>query len=237
MFKNIVFTFICLAFLGACDFGNQTNLATSPLESGKIFLAEGNKLRAEGETRAAKKSYTKAIIELEKAAKVNASQKGLASLLGQSQYRIRDFDNAIQWLNKAIKQDKEDVKSVQYLGYCLVNKSKMIEAEASFKKAFSIDKSGAIKKESIAELTEIGELSLSLGANFASQGNPAQGVQFKKLGMRILAMALDYSDYDMDFAKKIQIYATDMQDQILMDWIANIIANDGQRTITIDVPQ
>ena len=236
MFKNIVFIFITLAFLGACDAGSKANSATAPLEKGKIFLAEANKLRAEGDDTQAKKVYTKSIVELEKAAREDANQKGLASLLGQSQYRARDFDNAIQWLNKAISQDKEDIISFQYLGYCQINKSKIPEAESNFKQSFALDKSGAAKKEVVKELTEIGELSLTLGDNFTKQGNKGQGVQFQKLGIRILALALEYTNYDLTFAKKIQVYAKEIQDQILIDWIANIIAKEGKNIIKMEVP-
>jgi len=233
MFKHFLLVIISSAFVLACDSGSQTNSATTKLENGKILLAEANKLRSEGQDIKAKKKYSKSIMELEKAAKEDANQKGLAFSLGQSQYRIRDFDNAIQWFKKSIKQDKEDAKSYQYLAYCQVNKSQIPEAEANFKKAFYLDKSGTTKNEVIKELTDIGELSLTLGDNFTDQGNPRQGVQFKQLGMRILAMALDYSKYDMAFAKKIQVYANDMQDQILIDWISNIIDKEGDNTIEI----
>jgi tetratricopeptide (TPR) repeat protein len=233
MLKNIVFIMMTLAFLAACGSGSQSNSAVSAFEKGSTLVAEANKLLAEGQDRSAKKIFTAAIIELEKAAKNDANQEGLASLLGESQYRIRDFDNAIQWLNKAVGQDKEDPKNYQYLGYCQVNKSAFKEAEANFKRAFALDKSDKIKDEAVKELTDIGELSLSLGDNFTEQGNPAQGVQFKKLGMRIMALALEYTDYDMTLARKIKEYAVEMNDQILMDWIENIIINDGETTIII----
>ena len=233
MLKNILFVFISIFVFASCGGSGAKSEGASPFEKAKIFLADGDRHREKGEDRTAKKLYKKAVIEFENQVRKDPNVKGLASLLGESQFRIRDFDNAIQWLNKAVAEDKEDARSHQYLGYCLVNKSKIKEADASFKKAFFVDKTGKVKEEAIKELTDIGELSVSLGTNFASQGSPAQGVEFQKLGMRIMAMGLEYSKYDLDLARQIQTYAKEIDNQILIDWIANVIEGEENKTTTI----
>ena len=165
----------------------------------------------------------------------DVNRPGLARMLGISQYRIRDFDNAIQWLTKATAADKEDAEAYLYLGYCQINKTKIAEAEKSFKTAFHLDNSETIKQEAIDELMEIGELSLSLGENFIAQGAEPRGYEFKKLGIRIMAFALEFSKYDLELAEKIQKYAIATKDQILIDWIANVILAEKEGPQTIEI--
>jgi len=233
MLKNILFVLVSFLALYSCGGSSAKSNTSSPFEKGKIFLADGDRHREKGEDRTAKKLYRKAVVEFENQVKEDSNLEGLASLLGQSQYRIRDFDNAIQWLNKASKTNKGDAKSQQYLGYCFVNKTKIKEAQAAFKSAFILDKSGKIKEETIKELTDIGELSISLGTNFASQGSPAKGVEFQKLGIRIMAMGLESSEYNLDLARQIQVYAKEIDNQILIDWIAGVIEGEENNTPNI----
>jgi len=207
------------------------------MEQGKSYLADADRLAGLDDSIEAKKYYKLAVQEFENAARKDPNQEGLALNLGISQYRIRDFDNSIQWLTKATQLDKTDPVSQQYLGYSLINKTKIKEADNAFKTAFSLSKSGAVKDEVISELASIGELSFSLGNNFEKQGNPMQGVEFKKLGMRILAMALEYSKYDMKLAEVIKGYANDMNDQILKDWIGNVIESEKNKTNVIEIKQ
>ena len=54
--------------------------------------------------------------------------------------------------------------------------------------------------------------------------------------MRIMAMGLEFSNYDLDKAHKIQEFAFEMKDEILINWIGNIIEADGQTTFDITVP-
>lgn len=236
MQRYLFFVLLTTILLGSCQDSAQTN-TRSPYEQGKSYLADADRLVGANDKMEAKKYYKQAVKSFEDAVRQDPNQKGLSQQLGISQYRIRDFDNAIQWLTKATHADPKDAVSQQYLGYSLINKSKIPEAEAAFKKAFFLNPSGVVKKEIIVELSDIGELSLGLGNNFANQGNPAQGIEFKKLGMRILAMALEYSEYDLNLAKKIKTYAVDMKDQILMDWISNVIDSEEKKTNVIEIKQ
>ena len=233
------YLFICIAFsvlsLIACD-DNPVKSTMTAFGKGKSYLADADRIRESKDEMQAKKFYQKAIVEFENEVRVDANKPELALMLGIAQYRVRDFDNAIQWLTKATKQDKSDPVAFQYLGYCYVNKSKIDEAMTAFRSAFSNNTSGVIKGECIEELMEIGELSMTIGNNFIQQGNSPQGYSYKKLGMRIMAMGLEFSKYDLDLAKKIQVFAVDMKDQILMDWIANVIENDGNTVQEITIP-
>ncbi len=233
------YLFICIAFamlsLIACD-DKPVKSTMTAFDKGKSYLADADRIRESKDEMQAKKFYQKAIIEFENEVRVDANKPELSRMLGIAQYRVRDFDNAIQWLTKATNQDKTDAVAFQYLGYCYVNKSKIDEAMTAFRSAFSINTTGVIKGESVEELMEIGELSMTIGNNFVQQGNAPQGYSYKKLGMRIMAMGLEFSKYDLDLAKKIQVFAVDMNDQILMDWIANVIENDGNTVQEITIP-
>jgi len=204
---------------------------------GKSYLNDGNRLMEANDAIEAKKYYKKAVLEFEKEIRINPDQDKLAQMLGISQYRIRDFDNAIQWFNRAITQDNKDAVNYQYLGYALMNKSKIPEAEIAFQKAFALDKTDIIKSESIDELMEIGKLSLSLGNNFVEQGNKLRGFEFKKLGMRIMSSALQYSKYDIELAKKVEMFAVDLNDPVIIDWIRNVIESETSKTNVIEIKQ
>ena len=233
------YLYICLALamlsLVACD-TKRSGSNMSAFEKGKSYLADGDRLREARDEMEAKKYYRKAIVEFESEAKTNPNKPDLARMLGKAQYRARDFDNSIQWLTKATQLDNKDAVAFQYLGYSLVNKSKIEEAKKAFLSAFRNNPSGVVKAECIDELMQIGELSMTLGNNFVQQGSASQGYGYKKLGMGIMAMGLEYSKYDLDLAKKIQMFAVDMKDQILMDWIANVIENDGKTDQAITLP-
>lgn len=230
---------ICLVFamlsLVACETTPSVS-KRSAFDQGKSYYADGDRLRGVRDEMKAKEYYKKAIAAFETEARTDPNKPELARMLGMAQYRARDFDNAIQWLTKATQQDKTDEIAYQYLGYCLVNKSKIDEATKSFRTAFTNNPSGVVRTESIDELMQIGELSMTIGDNFVQQGNAPQGYSYKKLGMRIMAMGLEFSKYDLDLAKKIQVFALDMKDQILIDWIGNVIANDGNNTQEIIIP-
>lgn len=230
----ICFAFALIAFM-ACD-SKPVASSLSAFDKGKSYLADGDRLREVRDEFEAKKYYKKAIVEFETEAKNNPERPELARMLGMAQYRSRDFDNSIQWLTKATQQDKTDEVAFQYLGYSLVNKSKIEEATKAFRTAFNNNPSGVVKAECIEELMRIGELSMTLGNNFVQQGNAPQGYGYKKLGMRIMAMGLEFSKYDLALAKKIQVFALDMKDEILINWIANVIENDGNNTQEIVVP-
>ncbi len=231
------FLYICFAFalffLMSCDSKSAAVSNMSAFEMGKSHLADGDRLREIDDELESKKFYQKAIIEFEKEVRLDSSRPGLARMLGIAQYRVRDIDNAIQWLTKASAQDKTDAQAPQYLGYCLVNKSKFQEADVQFQEAFARNKSGVVKGEILEDLMEIGEFSISLGTNFISQGNAQRGKQYQGLGMRIMAMSLELSKYDMGIAKKIETFAQSIQDQTLIDWIGNIIENDGQTEVEV----
>jgi len=229
-----IFLFLLSTLLFTCSEGAVKSSKTT-FEQGKSFLQDGDRLLENNNAIEAKKYYKLAVAEFENAVRENPEQENLAKLLGISQYRIRDFDNCIQWLNKAISKNSKDPVSYQYLGYALMNKSKIPEAENAFRKAFALDQSGAIKKESIDELMEIGQLSLNLANNFIQQGSKAQGFEFKKLGMRIMSSALQYSGYDLDLAKKIELYAVESKDQIIIDWIRNVIAAEEDKGSKIEI--
>ena len=91
-------------------------------DQGKSYLADGDRLLEVRDEMEARKYYKKAIVAFETEAKANPEKKDLALMLGKAQYRLRDFDNAIQWLTKATQLDNKDEVAFQYLGYCQVNK-------------------------------------------------------------------------------------------------------------------
>jgi len=234
---NIFYICFAAAFISlmACDTNGPTAAKNSALELGKSHLADGDRLRGINDKMKAKSFYQKAIVEFENAVREDAKVPGLARMLGISQYRVRDFDNAIQWLTQATNQDKSDEVAFQYLGYCQINKSQIQEAEKSFKQAFALNESGVVKTEIIDELMDIGELSIDLGSNFIQQGATPQGTQYKRLGMRIMAMGLEFSEYDMTLAKKVELFAKNTNEQVLIDWIGNIIENDGRTEQVIKI--
>ncbi len=226
-----VFVILCLLACGKKPSGSSM----SAFDKGKSYLADGDRLLEFGDEIEAKKYYEKAITQFESEARTNADKSELARMLGKAQYRMRDFDNSIQWLTKATQLDQSDAVAFQYLGYSLVNKSKIEEAITAFRSAFSNNPSGVVKTECIDELMKIGEFAMSVGETFVQQGTP-QGQEYKMLGMRIMAMGLEFSNYDLDKAHKIQEFAFEMKDEILINWIGNIIEADGQTTFDITVP-
>jgi len=234
---NIFYTCMALAFISlmSCDTNGPVAAKNSAVELGKSHLTDGDRFRGVNDKMKAKSFYQKAIVEFENAVREDANTPGLARMLGIAQYRVRDFDNAIQWLTQASGKDKTDEVAYQYLGYCQINKSKIAEAEKSFKQAFELNKSGVVKTEVIDELMDIGELSIDLGSNFISQGAAPQGTQYKRLGMRIMAMGLEFSEYDMTLARKVEVFAKNTNEQVLIDWIGTIIENDGATEQVIQI--
>ena len=109
-----VFVILCLLACGKKPSGSSM----SAFDKGKSYLADGDRLLEFGDEIEAKKYYEKAITQFESEARTNADKPELARMLGKAQYRMRDFDNSIQWLTKATQLDQSDAVAFQYLGYC-----------------------------------------------------------------------------------------------------------------------
>jgi tetratricopeptide (TPR) repeat protein len=127
--------------------------------------------------------------------------------LGHSFYLDKQFAESIHWFEQANKVSGEMAANYREMGLSKINLGQIKEGKDDIDKAFSMDTTTKIRKLTLQDLTDIGELAFQYGDGYIQQGEPDKGKGYKAFSIAVLMLAFDYDNSRKDLAIKIADFA------------------------------
>lgn len=145
--------------------------------------------------------------------KLDSTHPVVRSALGHSLYIDKQFKEAINWFDQANKVNGEAAVNYREMGLCKINIGQIQAGKADIDKAFSMDTTKEIRKLTIQDLTDIGELAFQYGDGYVQQGEPDKGKDYKTFSIGVLILAFEYDKSRKDIALTIADFAEKLGDK------------------------
>ncbi len=171
-------------------------------------IEEQNKGNVEKATLLNKQSIEK----FKETFKLDSTHPGVRGALAHSLYIDKQFKDAIQWFDQANKISGAMAANYREMGLCKINLGQIQEGKNAIDRAFSMDTTKEIRKLTVQDLTDIGELAFQYGDGYIQQGELDEGKAYKRFSISVLILAFEYDKTRKDIALKISDFANKFGD-------------------------
>lgn len=198
---------------------SKEDKAFKTYNEGVSFSIDAGRYMEDGNEAEGKKTYEISTQKFKETLEINPNHKGAAGAIGFNNYEIRNYDEALNWFNQAIKVEPEFAVNHQFLGLSQINKGQVEEGRMSIDKAFELDSSEEMKSHTIENLVDIGNLAYLYGEVYEKEGKMEEGKGYRLFGIRVLMMAFEYNNKDEEIGNMIEKYTKEVNDETLENWI------------------
>jgi tetratricopeptide (TPR) repeat protein len=185
------------------------------------LLSSGDVERAKGQSR-------HAIDQFRMALKLVPKSSTFAGALGHELHVLAatfgegDFNEAQEFLLKAVQLEPDNVAFLCDLGLCRANLGDLPGAQENFQRVCALNESRETREHIATAMADIGQRAFDYGTKLQSEGQEQQGVEYKRFAIGASMLACRTHDMRRDLARQVSVFARDIGDSETADEYAAI---------------
>lgn len=160
-----------------------------------------------GKHEAASALNKEAIEKFKETLRIDSLHHGARGALGHNYYLTGEFQNAIDWLEKAHAHNEKTAATFRELGLSRINLDQIEAGQKDIETAFQLDKSQEIKNITADDLYDIGKLAFEYSSEYTKQGQIEQGKTYQVFSLEVLQLALTIDNSRRDIATTLVEFA------------------------------
>lgn len=213
--KTLILIVSTMVVLSGCT-KKKEDKAFRVFNEGVALSLEAGELARTGNINKARELNAQAIEKYKETLSIDTSHGIARSALGHSYYLQREFAEGIYWFEQANRLDTPMATNFRELGLCKINLGRIREGMSDIDKAFTLDGGTDVRKTTILDMVDIGNLAFEYGQNYETEGNKETALSYKRFAIGVLMAASTIDTTHKDIAATIARYAEALGDTVTM---------------------
>ncbi|MFA0964935.1 tetratricopeptide repeat protein [Roseivirga sp. BDSF3-8] len=190
MYKVLTGLLVLLSITFGCNSSGQQDKSFETFNEGVSYSLDAESAAQEGNPEKAEELHRKAIVKFDETLAADPDHAPALSAMGHSHFMLREFDQCLEWYEKALALDSANVPAHLEYGLCRINLGDIRSGKVAIDKAIALDhNSRETVNHAVDNLLDIGTLAFDYGNGYMEEGDSVKGTDYKRFAVGVLYTA------------------------------------------------